>query len=670
MSNKNKKNFILEFSWGWNRIRCMSLFEICYRFKSSLLAELQCRGLFTAEKVPPPDLSYASNNWLNNAREVIHSRYYENAESILNGQVKIFALEKLNIDLMPDWNRAPRTGRQTTLSFGKKLNYRNQEIVGDIKYLWEPNRQLQLVTLAQAYYLSGEQRYLDGLAAQLNSWFEACQYLKGPNWTSSLELGIRLINWSIVWQLIGGFKSPLFQGMSGRSFLNRWLVAIYRHAHFIRGYFSSYSSANNHLIGEAAGLFVATVAWPFWPVFIKWQEFAKAILEEEVLKQNAEDGVNREQAISYQQFVLDFLITSALAARANDINFSSKYWSRVESMLDYLASVIDVEGNLPMIGDADDGYVTKLSSEETFCPYRSLLATGAVVFDRDDFKAKAGRLDDKTRWLLGNSAEEAFSEIPKPQTKSLPVHRAFPEGGYYILGKDFETENEVRCIVDCGPLGYLSIAAHGHADALAIYLSVSGREFLIDTGTYAYHTKKRWRDYFRGTSAHNTVRIDGENQSVISGNFMWKKKANAFCELFEPGEAQDVFAGHHDGYLRLRDPVLHRREIKYLKSENEIIVSDCFECKGLHTVERLWHFSEHCSVLVDNRTVVATNDGIEVRLEAMEDDGAISLHRGDDLIPLGWVSRRFDVKVPTTTLVMRNTIRRKSLLTTNIIIKQ
>jgi hypothetical protein len=571
---------------------------------------------------------------------------------------------------MPDWNRDPRTGRKTSLSFGKKLNYRNQEIVGDIKYLWEFNRQLQLVTLAQAYYLSKEERYLDGVAAQLNSWFEACQYLKGPNWTSSLELAIRLINWSIVWQLIGGLESPLFQGIGGGGFLNRWLVAIYRHTHFIKGYFSFYSSANNHLIGEAAGLFVATVTWPFWSVFIKWQEVAKAILEVEVLKQNTEDGVNREQAISYQQFVLDFLIISALAARANGINFSRKYWSQIASMLDYLASVIDVAGNLPMIGDADDGYVTKLSGEEAFCPYRSLLATGAVLFERDDFKAKAGRLDDKTHWLLGNSAEEAFTEIPEPRTKTLPVHRAFPEGGYYILGKDFETENEVRCIVDCGPLGYLSIAAHGHADALAIYLSVSGREFLIDPGTYAYHTKKKWRDYFRGTSAHNTVRIDGENQSIISGNFMWRKKANAWCESFESCENEDFFSGYHDGYKRLSDPVLHRREIKYLKSENEIIVSDCFKCKGPHTVERFWHFSEHCIVLVNDRTVVATNDGIEVILEALEDEVEISLHRGDDLIPLGWVSRRFDVKVPTTTLVMRNTIKGKSLLTTNIIIKQ
>src|SRR5206468_507056 len=81
--------------------------------------------------------------------------------------------------------------------------------------------------------------------------------------------------------------------------------------------------------------------------------------------------------------------------------------------------------------------------------------------------------------------------------------------GYYILGADFDTPNEIRAVVDAGPLGYTAIAAHGHADALSFTLSVGGSEFLIDPGTCAYHTQERWRQYFRGTAAHNTLRVDG-----------------------------------------------------------------------------------------------------------------------------------------------------------------
>jgi hypothetical protein len=164
--------------------------------------------------------------------------------------------------------------------------------------------------------------------------------------------------------------------------------------------------------------------------------------------------------------------------------------------------------------------------------------------------------------------------------------------------------------------------------------------------------------------------VDGEDQSVIGGNFMWTKKANAYCELFKAGDNEDVFTGWHDGYKRLKDPVLHRREIRYLKREDRIIVTDTLDCRGDHTVERFWHFSEHCRVTLRRGTVIAINDGIEVRLEVPDDNGEVTLHWGDDQIPLGWVSRRFDVKTPTVTAVWRNSIRETSRLTTVIALKR
>ena len=89
------------------------------------------------------------------------------------------------------------------------------------------------------------------------------------------------------------------------------------------------------------------------------------------------------------------------------------------------------------------------------------------------------------------------------------------------MGRDFGTKDEVIAVMDAGPLGYLSIAAHGHADCLAFTLAVAGRAILIDPGTYCYHSEPEWRDYFRGTAAHNTVRVDGCDQSEIGGAFMW-----------------------------------------------------------------------------------------------------------------------------------------------------
>jgi hypothetical protein len=635
------------FAWYWNRLRCMSAPELLHRVQQKACARIEKLGIGIADTVPKPDLSREAHGFLRADSRVAVDAYTQAAIAVLAGNLRVFGLDYAG-GVTPRWNRDPKTGAIAPLKFGKTLNYRDESLVGDIKYLWEPNRHLHLVTLAQAYYLTHEQRFLDGVRRQLESWFDQCPYLLGPNWSSSLELGIRLINWSIIWQLIGGSSSPAFAGEGGASFRDRWLASIYQHMHFIRGHFSRYSSANNHLIGEASGLFVGAVTWPFWARCRRWADDAQEVLEREAQLQNAPDGVNREQAVSYQQFVLDFLLIPALAGRANNRELARGYWKRIEAMLEYLASIMDVAGHVPMIGDADDGYAVRLSQEPDFCPYRSLLATGAILFRRGDFKTKAGRLDDKTRWLLGADAERDYDALPA-EPQALPVRRAFPDGGYYILGCNFETDREIRAIADTGALGYLSIAAHGHADALALTLSVGGREFLIDPGTYAYHTQKQWRDYFRGTAAHNTIVVDGENQSMIGGNFMWLRKAVAECETWECGADMDRLVARHNGYERFADPVTHRREIRLDKRARHFYVTDTLECRGPHRVECLWHFSEDCDVSIEGHALTAVNNGRRIRMILSDPKLRFDLCRGQSEPPCGWISRSFDVKVPAVT---------------------
>src|SRR2546422_5969501 len=495
-------------------------------------------GLLGSATVPPPDLTQESRRWILATARVDAAPYLAAAERIAAGRFDVFVLQDAALGSPPRWNRDPKTGIEAPLTFGKLLDYRNPRRVGDIKYLWELNRHLHIVTLAQAYALSRDARYFGVIRRHLESWFAECPYGRGPNWSSALELGIRLINWSVAWQLLGGASSPLFQGGEGARFRQQWLDAVFQHAQFVHEHFSLYSSANNHLIGEAAGLFIAALTWPHWPQARGWADEAKAILERETLLQNAPDGVNREQAVSYQQFELDLLLLPLFAGRANGQKFSAAFESRIEAMMEYLASIIDASGNVPMFGDSDDGLVVRLAQDDGHWNYRSLLATGAILFRRGDFKAKAGKLDDKTRWLFGEGADAAFELLDTAQAR-LPVRRAFAHGGYYILGCDFETVNEIRLVADAGPLGYQTIAAHGHADALAFTLSVGGQEFLIDPGTYAYHTQGRWRCYFRGTAAHNTLRLDGRDQSEQGGNFLWLHKARAGCGLWLSSSDKD-----------------------------------------------------------------------------------------------------------------------------------
>lgn len=628
-----------ELAWKLKRLRAMGAAEIVWRVRHAVQAQAERRGLGLARPAPPR--AALGRAWVASLPRAFDTdAYCAAAERVLAGRFDVFALEDAALGFPPEWNRDPKTGTRAPLVFGKTLNYRDERLVGDIKYLWEPNRHAELVTLAQAWHLSGERRYAEGCGTLLRSWFEQCPYPLGVNWTSSLEHGVRLLNWSVAWHLLGdaGLDDDLRQ---------LWLAGIYRHCHFIAGHLSRHSSANNHLLGELMGLLVAALTWPCWPQSAAWRDTAARGFEAEALRQNAPDGVNREQAIWYHHEVADMMLMTGLVARANGLAFGPAYWQRLEAMLAFIAALMDAGGNMPMIGDADDAHLLRFDVRHDASVYRALLASGAVLFERGDFKAKAGGFDDKSRWLLGDEAAARFDALP---AAPAAPRRAFPEGGYWVLGDAFDTPRELRLVADAGPLGYLSIAAHGHADALSFTLSVAGRELLIDPGTYAYHTQKQWRDYFRGTAAHNTLRVDGVDQSVIGGNFLWTRHARARCLEWTPGEAQEVWAGEHDGYQRLPDPVTHRRRIVLDKRLRSVTVRDELACAGAHHVELFWHFAEDAQVSQCDGIIRVDSQGVAVVMQ-LPGDLAVRLCIGQSDPALGWISRAFDVKTPCVTVV-------------------
>jgi len=655
------------FRWRLNRLRCMTLAEVLHRGVRMLSMHAERAGLLGSEVVLSPDLMPAPRPWVHATARVDAALYLAAADRIAEGRLDLFALSDIDVGSTPRWNRDPKTGVEAPLTYGKLLDYRDPKRVGDIKYLWELNRHLHLVTLAQAYALSGDARYFRVIRRHLESWFDACPYRMGPNWSSSLELGIRLINWSVAWQLLGGAASPLFLDGEGARFRRQWLEGVFRHAQFIRGHLSSHSSANNHLIGEAAALYLAALAWPCWPHARRWLADGAAILEREGLLQNAPDGVNREQAVSYQQFDLDLLLLALLAGKANGKKFSAALESRIEAMIEYLASIMDAGGHVPMFGDSDDAVVVRLAQSGEHCSYRSLLATGALLFCRGDFKAKTSALDDKTRWLFGEGADAAFQELD-PAGAKLPVRRAFPDGGYYILGCDFETQDEIRLVADAGSLGYQKIAAHGHADALSFTLSVGGTEFLIDPGTYAYHTQSQWRQYFRGTAGHTCLRVDGMDQSRSGGSFMWIGKARAACTRWRSSGESDLFEGWHDGYLRLPDPVLHRRRIVLEKRTRRVVIEDTLEMSGVHEVELFFHCSDRCRVDPAEEGYMLGQSSRTLVMKLPSAPSAASHVYLGSIAPIsGWVSRRFDDKQPAPTIAWKarlagNTVLRSEIM--------
>ena len=651
------KAVMQKLRWRLNRLRLMSAGEIVWRLVQSGQARLERHGFWRANPGQPCRNTYGKS-WLDALPvDLARQSYVAAADQIVAGRFTVFALRDTFLGFPPSWNRDPKTGICAPLVFGKTLHYRDPSVVGDIKYLWELNRHYELVTLAQAYFLSKQTRHAAACRTLLESWFEQCPYPMGQGWSSALENAIRLVNWAFAWHLLGGANSAIFAGEAGDRFKQCWLQCIYRHCHFIANHLSRHSSANNHLLGEYMGLYIGATTWPCWAPSASWRELSQYGLEVEALKQNTSDGVNREQAIWYHHEVAEMMLLCGLYGKANGTLFTDAFWQRLESMLTFIVSVMDSAGNVPMIGDADDATM-HLSCESGGNPYRSLLACGAVLFGRVDFKAKAGRFDDKSRWLLGDLQASTFLALAHPaETQArYPVRRAFPEGGYYLLGADFDTASEVRLVADAGALGYLAIAAHGHADALAFTLSVAGKPILVDSGTYAYHTQENWRHYFRGTAAHNTVRVDGLDQSVQGGNFMWLHKASAVCEQWESTPEQDCFIGRHDGYRCLRDPVIHRRKLLFLKPQRLLIVEDVLECCGTHQIETSWHFSDQCTLEIDTASAIARRANVRLEMVMPDSPGVLHLVTGREVPPLGWISHRFDEKTPAPSLVWHETI--------------
>ena len=149
------------------------------------------------------------------------------AERVLAGKLHASSISTdCELGDPPQWNRDPLTRRVAGARRASAIDYRDEREVGNIKYLWEPNRHLHLPLLAQAHALTGDPRYALGIQAQIDSWIEQCPEGWGPNWVSPLELGIRLINWSITWQLLGGMRAKLFT-TSGRRGLPRTLAEVH-----------------------------------------------------------------------------------------------------------------------------------------------------------------------------------------------------------------------------------------------------------------------------------------------------------------------------------------------------------------------------------------------------------------------------------------------------------
>jgi hypothetical protein len=337
-------------------------------------------------------------------------------------------------------------------------------------------------------------------------------------------------------------------------------------------------------------------------------------------------------------------------------------------MLDFAAGLSEGGDAMPPIGDGDDGYVLDLGGRAD--PVPELLCVGAVLFQRTDFAARSGNFRETAHWLLGPEGRSRFDVLETADSVQAIGPRALPETGLYLLQRGHVgAPDRVSAVFDCGDLGYLSIAAHGHADALSLVLRVAGNDVLVDPGTYDYFTYPAWRRYFRSTCAHNTLVVDGTDQSVMLGSFLWGRKARCRRLHWQPAKQGGAISAEHDGYARLSDPVTHRRTVTLPDGANELTVLDELVATKRHEVAMYWHFAPSCRLTKQSADRVAVEfDGGRVVVR-MDDALRVSLVSGREDPILGWVSPGYHRKAPSTTLVGIGTIEGTASFSTSLTIE-
>jgi len=665
-------------SWYIRRLRGMSGEEIRWRVKSSL-RDILDRGRFPLKLYPGPDVvptaagsplfrvtDVGMGAWTNlppGAPEAAwRNRLLKQADAVLGHRLTFFNLEGHHVGDPIDWNRDHGSGMAAPMRFAPAIDYRDFRVTGDTKFVWEPSRHHQLVVLARAYRATGEVRYAVGVVEQLESWLAQCPFGVGMQWRSPLELAIRLINW--VWALDLIHESGLVAGDVRR----RVLHAVYLHLWETARKFSRGSSANNHLIGEAAGVFIGASYFPQLPGSAAWREESREILAREIHAQTYADGCNREQALGYHMFVVQFFLAAGLVARRSGKDFDSAFWSRLQKMLDFVGVLGEGGEPLPMFGDCDDGYVLDLGCRPGDAS--GWLATGAVLFERSDLKTWAGTLAEPAFWLLGPSARDHWNVLADSHAGGTLVSHAFADSGYYLLQHGHQgSADRLSVLFDCGDLGYQSIAAHGHADALSFTLRAFGHEVFVDPGTYDYFRFRAFRDYFRSTRAHNTVSVDGLDQSVMLGPFLWGARAQARCLAWEPAPTGCRVIGEHDGYARLADPVSHRRTFTLDGASRTLTIGDEITARQAHDVALHFHLAEDCRVWRSEGSVLEIDvaGAGSVRLE-LDPKLAVSTLQGSEQPIGGWVSRGYHRRAASTSLTARARLSGPVLLTTRIVI--
>ena len=518
-------------------------------------------------------------------------------EACLNGAVTVFGYPWTWCHDGSCWHKAPDTGHAWPRRFFADIPIHAGNPSGDIRMAWEPSRLqhlLFLALLAQKAEPAIRDRAVAACEAQLMSWVEANPFLTGIHYISPMECALRLLAVCYAVDLIRAWLQLPERVWPAL------LTLISGHAELIRKRLALRMSTSHETLAAAAALIYAGSLFPEMEPAERWLAFGYYLLEEETPRHISHDGGSQEQSLGYLQFSTDLygLVLVLLDHRQQPVPEKIRHvFDRSRAFLDEFRNLAD--GTLPRIGDGDNE--TALSPCLRFPASGNKRATGLTTFH-----------------LSG------YSIIRGPELQ--------------------------RAIFDHGSLGMAPRYAHGHADALSLLLHVGWRDVFIDPGTYTYTGNERWRAYFRGTRAHNTVMIDGLDQAVQDGPMAWSQPFETHLVYKdETPEGKITVIARHYGY-KGRLGVTHLRGVSY-EPPGSWIIWDWLTGTGIHHLELNWHLGCRPTTVDGGYRL----EGFDPPLLLTVEGGKNTLCEGSVQPVGGWMSKSYGAKEPITTVRVDHT---------------
>lgn len=492
----------------------MNASEVIWRVQQKMLQKKEYQKFFTVHK---PVTEIVVSNDLRNLkadgeRLCIN---WKNHDWVLFESLDLFDMFDYE-EYKKSWNAGFQTDNNWPVNdFSYTISISQREDIGDIRTNWELNRHFQFVGLAKNYYVTRERRYEDELIELFDDWNKNNLFLHGIQWTSAMEVAIRIVSWSYMYAF-------LERAGSSKKFLDKVANGIKVMANYVLSHRARYSSANNHLIVEMLGLGVAGILFSY----DKWIGYSIKILTEELPRQNYSDGVNKEMSLHYQTFVMEACGVLAILLRRNGKATPQSWFDYLANMSKFVADCCGDYGETVIFGDNDEGKILDFVGRINNYYQYVLQLMGILLSER----YTDGELTENIKWIATSDELNRYNnkECYRP---GLVSH--YNQGGYTILRS---SDRKVLAGFDHGELGFSSIAAHGHCDALSIQLFYKGEPIIVDSGTYNYHVPKSIRSEIRSTKAHNTIYIEGKEQAELLGPFLWGKRYQMIEDFVEVNE--------------------------------------------------------------------------------------------------------------------------------------